>query len=213
MKHLSELSPAEALLVLNGNTVSMKELLKYTFLDLVLKRVLKVVEVEKPISSREGTRSYKYIKLGRNFKTYYPLQHELIFLAPFSKGENEILIRHFIKIGYNNIRNEIQYKNMLYDYPNLRKYFKRNFFQRLFGGSESTNARLELAKQIKAEIKELEQSLPGLLQNDRLRAAEIMERIKGNVFLLQDTETSLHKQVEKELEYELRHHNESRAGY
>lgn len=208
MKHLSQLSPAECLLVLNGNDVPMKELLKYTFLDLVLKKVLQVVEVEKPISIREGSRSYKYIRLGRNYKTYYPKDHEYVFLAPFNKEEKvEILIRHFIKIGYDSIGNEIHYKNIIYSYPSLKRYFKRNIFQKLFGGSRSTSARLETARQIKAEIKELEQKLPFLLLNDKLKAAEIMERIKGNVFLLKNTETSLHEQVEKELAYELRNNN------
>jgi hypothetical protein len=205
MKHLSQLSPAECLLVLNGNNIPMKELLKYTFLDLVLKKVLQVVEVEKPISLREGTRSYKYIKLGRNFKSYYPLDHEQVFLVPFTKdSKNAILIRHFIKTGYDNIKNEAHYKSILYNYPNIKKYFRRNFFQRLFGGSQGTFARLETARQIQTEIKELEQKLPYLLINDRIMAAEIMEKIKGNVFLLKDTETSLHQQVEKELAYELR---------
>jgi hypothetical protein len=208
MKHLSQLSPAECLLVLNGNSVPMKELLKYTFLDLVLKKVLQVVEVEKPISSRDGSRNYKYIKPGRNFKTYYPLDHEQVFLIPFEKdGQAAILIRHFIKTGYNNIKTEAQYKGVLYNYPNLKKYFKRNFFQRLFGGSQSTTARLETARQINVEIKELELKLPYLLVNDRMQAADIMEKIKGNVFLLKDTETSLHQQVERELAYELRHGN------
>ena len=213
MKYLSQLSPAETLLVINGNDISLKELLKYTFLDLVLKKVLQVVEVEKPISSREGTRSYKYIKLGKNFKTYYPKEHEQVFLLPFAKSDNkEILIRHFIKIGYGNIRNEGAYKNILYRYPGLKPYFKRNLFQRLFGGSQSTSVRLEMSQKLRAEIKDLEINLPLFLISDRLKAAEIMERIKGNVFLLKDTETSLHSQIEKELAYEMRQSSES-TGY
>lgn len=208
MKHLSQLSPAECLLILNGSRVSMKELLKYTFLDLVLRRVLQVVEVEKPISLREGSRTYKYIKLGINFKTYYPRDHEQVFLMPFQKSDqNAILIRHFIKLGYNNIHSETHYKSILYSYPNLKRYFSRTIFQRLFGGSKSTAIRLETARQIQLEIKELEQKLPFLLLNNNIEAAEIMERIKGNVFLLKDTETSLHEHVERELSYELKNSN------
>lgn len=208
MKYLADLSPAECLLVLNGDDISLKELLKYTFLDLVLKKVLQVVEVDKAINKREGLRTYKYIKLGKNFNTYYPMAHEHVFLQPFaSEKKAQILLRHFIKMGYSNIRNEAHYKNTLYNYPAIKKYFTRTLFQKLFGGSASTSARLESARAIKAEIAELEKKLPNLLNNDRMQAALIMERIKGNVFLLKDTETSLHSQIERELAYELRNSN------
>jgi len=205
MKYLSQLSPAECLLVLNGSDISIKELLKYTFLDLVLKRVLKVVEVEKPISSREGTRIYKYIKRGKAFNSYYPMEHEQAFLATFKKErDSEILMRHFVRIFFRMTGTESHYKSTLYKYPGIRSYFPQNWLQRVTGVSAGTPERLETAKKINAEIKELEQSLPNLLKNDRFKAAEILEKIKGNVFLLKNTETSLHEQVEKELTYELR---------
>lgn len=205
MKYLSELSPAECLLMLKGNTVPVKDLLKYTFLDLVLKRVLQVVEVEKPISNREGTRVYKYIKRGKAFNTYYPLKHEQAFLSTFAKErDSEILMRHFVKIFYRKTGSEFHLKSILYKYPAIKKYFRRNVFQRILGRPANTPARLEAASNIRREITELENSLPLLLQADRLKAAMILEKIKGNVFLLKDTETSLHDHVEKELSYELR---------
>ena len=41
MEILSKLSPAETLLIKDGNRTSFKDLLKYTLADLILKKVLK----------------------------------------------------------------------------------------------------------------------------------------------------------------------------
>ena len=47
MKYLSQLTPAETLIILKDKDTRLKEVLKVTLMDLLLKQVLKIEEVYK----------------------------------------------------------------------------------------------------------------------------------------------------------------------
>ncbi|MHB1278691.1 MAG: hypothetical protein ACYC1Q_09845, partial [Bacteroidia bacterium] len=76
MKHLSKFLPAETLLLLEDKNASIKELLKITFMDLLLKQVLELTTISKQASRREAVRYYKYVNRGKNFGKYTALKHE-----------------------------------------------------------------------------------------------------------------------------------------
>lgn len=204
MKHLSKFSPAETLLVLQDKNTSIKELLKVTFMDLLLKQVVRTVEVQRQASSRDTVRIYKYVEIGKNFFTYRPLPHENIFLAPFQKGESsQILFRHIVKMGYQNAKSECHFHNIVRQSPNLRGCFRRNLFQSIFGGFKVTLSGLELRNKVQIEIAQLEVQLPHLIINNHQEALNILKVIKGNIFLLTNIEFDLIKQLDKEFLVEM----------
>jgi len=200
VKQLSKLSPAETLLVLQDKNASIKELLKITFMDLLLKQVVRTFEVQRQANSRDAVRIYKYIEIGKNFWTYQPLPHENIFLAPFQKSDSvQILFRHMVKMGYQNAKSESKLHNVLRQSPNLDRCFSRNIIQSLFGGFNITTDGQQLRNKVEAEISQLEKQLPPLILNDHQKALDILKVIKGNVFLLTNIEFDLLKQIDKEL--------------
>lgn len=200
MNQLSKLSPAETLLVLQGENASIKELLKVTFMDLLLKQVVRTVEVQKQPSSRDPVRIYNYVEAGKNFLTYQPLPHENIFLAPFQKSDDvQILFRHIVKIGYQNAKSERKLHAILRQSPNVNRCFSQNIFQSIFGEFSLTTIGQELKIKVEAEIAQLEEELPRLIVDDHQKALDILKVIKGNIFLLTNIEFDLLKQIDKEL--------------
>jgi len=200
VKQLSILSPAETLLVLQDKKASLKELLKVTFMDLLLKQVFRTLEVQRQANSREAVRFYTYIETGKNFLTYKPLPHENVFLTPFQKSSDvQVLFRHMVKIGYQNAKSENELHNIIRLNPNIDKCFNRNLVQTIFGGFNITADGLELRNKIKEEISQLEILLPPLVLNDHQKTLDILKDIKGNVFLLTNIEFDLLKQIDKEL--------------
>jgi uncharacterized membrane protein YgcG len=215
VKQLSKLSPAETLIVLQDKNASIRELLKVTFMDLLLKQVLKTYEVQRQESSRDKDGFYKYVEIGKNFWTYQPLPHENIFLAPFQKSNSlQILFRNMVKTGYQNARSKSKLHSALTQSPNLDRCFSRTVLQSLFGGFSLTADGQELRNTVKAEILELEEQLPPLILKEPQEALDVMNAIKGNVFLLTNIEFDLFKQIDKELlsEFNKRDDNNNDGG-
>jgi len=70
-------TPAEVLMILTPNTFNGRDMMKYTFLDLIMKGVLKYEKVE-----TAGKTSHN-ISGEPLLHSYQPKEHEAVFLAPF----------------------------------------------------------------------------------------------------------------------------------
>jgi len=47
MKILSQITPAETMLIKDCTSVQLKDLMKFTFMDLLLKKVIEIKEIDK----------------------------------------------------------------------------------------------------------------------------------------------------------------------
>lgn len=213
MKNLSKLSPAESVLVLQDKNSTIKELLKVTFMDLLLKQVVRTFDVQRQTSRSDNVRTYKYVEAGKNFNTYKPLPHENAFLAPFQKSNSvQILFRHIVKMSYQNSKSEGEYRNIILSSPNLLTSFSKNVLQSLFGGFSVTSDGLELRKKLQGEIEALEKTLPDYISSNQQKALDILKEIKGNIFLLSNIQFDLLNQIDRELISEMNRYNGDDGG-
>jgi len=196
MKTISQLTPAENYLLTNQSLASLKELLKYTFIDLLLKKVLKF---NKP--SKYKTLSAINICIGPKFSTYFPKKHELAFLEIFNKSRDlNIMFSKLIKVSYQYAHSkQIFVFDHLFDSSNISKSLLTSTFHRLFFNIQLTKDGLQLEAKIRQELKELEKSFPKLIRNNPREGKAILNKIKGNVFLLKNVDFELLKEIEPSL--------------
>lgn len=201
MRNLSKYLPAETLLVLEGKDADIKELLKITFMDLLLKQVVEIITVPKQSSSSRATvRNYKYVVKGKNFYKYNPKQHELVYLSPYLKSNSiRILFQHLVRMGFQNASSESKYRRSVTHSPNITNHFSRSIMQSIFGGFSKTNEGNELALKINAEIAQLERELPHVINSDKEKALQILNTIGGNIFLLKNIDFTLLQQIDSEI--------------
>ena len=201
MKQLSKFLPAETLLVLEDKNVDLKELLKITFMDLLLKQVIEITTITKQSSSsRDKVRYYKYVVRGKNFLKYRPIEHEIVYLSPYQKSSSiKVLFQHLIRMGFQNAKSEAKYFSAIRQSPNINYYFTKNIFQAIFGGFSITKEGIELRNKIKIEIAQLEKELPPIITSDKEKALQILNTIGGNIFLLKNIDFSLLKQIDSEI--------------
>ncbi len=212
MKYLSELTPAEVY-ILTNNKVSHQELLKVTLADLLLKQVLKMFEVQRQPHNRQEIRIYKYVGIGQNFKKHLSKGHEKFFLSSFEKdNEIEILFRNLIKIGYQNSRTVLDFKNSIIKSPTLKKCFKQNVFQKLYYGYSFTEYGTELKRKIEKEIQNINIEISDLKNIENQKAIELIKVIGGNIFLLGIFDYELLHQIDKDLSIEINRLNSSENG-
>lgn len=208
MKHLSRLTPAETLIILTGDKTPLSELLKYTFMDLLLKQVLAIREVQRQASSRDPIRVHKYVVTGSNYGNYQAKPHEPVLLSIFQTNpESSVLFRNLVKIAYQNAKNERRYYPQLTTSPNLKDALSTSLFQRIAGKFSYTQKGLVIKKEIQNEFSEIEKSYSKQLTTDRIQALELLKSIGGNIFLFKALEFEISKEFEKEIFEEMAKRN------
>jgi hypothetical protein len=202
---LSKLTPAETLMVWKGNEATLKDMLKYTLMDLLLKQILTIEDVERQPSKRDPVRVYKYIGIGKNFNNYKHLPHEVVFLSAYQKNSRiRILFRNCVKMGYENASSEHAFCKILVSSPELNDALTKSLIRKLFGGGFTyTSTGIQLKMQVEKQIQELEKTLPAQINNDKQKALATLKQIGGNIFLLKGLEFALLKEIDEELLKEL----------
>jgi len=185
MKHLSTLTPAETLMVLQDKRPSLSELIDITFKDLLLKKIIRVYEAKKQ-GHRAGTfYIYKFVKKGEKFFLFSPMEHELIFKKVFETDHGDtFMLKQFSGELHKKAESKEKYYSSIIQSPNISMCFKKGAMQKIFGGHTDTDQKKTMRTEIEQEISELEKRLPTLIVNDQAQVREIIERIKGNIYLL-----------------------------
>ncbi|MCF8277879.1 MAG: hypothetical protein K9J17_14185 [Flavobacteriales bacterium] len=201
MEILSKLTPAETHLVMATTDAELKNMMKYTFMDLLLKQVIQTKRITKQAHRNDRARVYTYVVAGKNFLSYKPLRHEEIFLSPFYTSQSlELLFRHLVTMGFQNAdgTNNYVHKRLIKS-PNLKGIFEIGFFIQLFGTIKLTPQGNALQREIKRALDRLETELPQVIHSDKAKALEILLAIGGNIFLLKNLDFALLNQIDSEL--------------
>jgi hypothetical protein len=201
---LSTLSPGETLVVLQGRTTIVKDVLKYTMMDLLLKGVLALEDVQRQSHPRDRARQYRYVSTGKNFKDYSPLNHELVFLTGFRKSNSmRFLFKSFVQAADQNAGSHRLYLTRITSSTALLPAFSKSLIDRLTGDFKYSQHGVDLKKSIEEEKEHLERTLPDLMIKDKPKALEILRLIGGNIFLLSGLEFELLKEIDELLMREL----------
>lgn len=193
MKILSQLSPAETLMVTNPVHVSLKELMKVTIMDLLLKQALEIRKEERVSRSvSKIVRVYTYIYPGKNFKSYKPKPHEKIFLSPFNSNPNiKVILRQLIKMSYEKATTQNFYKGKILKNKSLKKFHFTLLPVYLFGQYDLNTKGKEIQKEVREYLQLIDDTIVELIKIDRKRAIEMLLKIGGNLFLLENLEYDL----------------------
>lgn len=202
--YLSQLSPAETLF-LTDEKAPLKELLKITLLDLILKKVLKTIEVTRTPSLVEGTLVYTYITAGPNFKTHSFKKHEEFFTSTFVGDEEyEVLFRNMVKIGYQKARKRSLFVNQLFQTSMLERCYSQNLFQEIFNLYSITSYGKDIKRKVEKEINALDQQFSTPTEIDHPKAIELIGVIGANLFLLKNIDYDLLNQIDSDLTTEMK---------
>jgi len=197
MTHLSKFTPAELFFLLrHPKRRYLKELLKVTFLDLLLKQILIITEVEKEL--KRTIQVYRYVEDGAKFYGYRSLDHETVFLDTFRKNSDiRIIFKSMVKIGYQNAKSLYHYKAVILEQLKYNGYVKQNMVQQIFGLYSLTDQGSDIQSKVRTEISQLEKQLPDLIRATDEKAMEILKAINGNIYLIDTIGVDLLEHINK----------------
>ena len=201
MQLLSKLSPAETMLLIESSSSSLKDLMKFTFMDLLLKKVIEIKEEKRRPNPRDKyVRKYTYIIKGKNLPKYSPKAHELIFIKSFIKSPSiKILFKHFIKMGYEEAKGVNSFKKSIISSNIMNQYAKQSFFQRIFGGFTLSNDGQKVKSEVLAYLKPIDDNIGNIINRDKVKALDILVTLGGNIFLLNNLDFKLLKKIDSQL--------------
>ena len=203
MNQLTKLTPAETLLIRSGPAAPLKDLLKYTLMDLMYKQVLELEEMKLQTDLQNSSKSYRYIRIGKRFHDYTGLAHEHVFLSPFHQNVIlKLLFENAVRIGYENAGTQTSYVSRILRSYTLQDIVKRNWLQRLLGGFSYTSDGIAAKTAIDYEFELLEKHVAVYKESKDQRILDNLKSIGGNIFLLASFDTTLAKEIEKELQQE-----------
>ena len=201
MKLLSTLSPAETMLLMRP-TCSLKDIMRITFLDLLLKGAIDIKVDTKNIQYTKSstiTKAFNFVIKGAKLNSYNTKEHEQIFLSPYHKSPSiEILFKHFVVMSYENARGKKAFKKKVMN-TNLSPYVSINFFQKIFGGFSLTEKGKKSRNDILKHLKYIDENIQHLLEVDKNKALDLLFELGGNVLLLKNYNVSLLKDINKQL--------------
>ena len=180
MEFLEKFTPAENYLILENSNATLKELLKLTMLDLLLKKVITMEIVVVKSDERSPERILTYVQSGVYFESYQAKSHEEIFLLPFQADpENKILLKHLVKMSYNEAESM---RNFVYHLI-LNHSETSNLFET---GKMFRNIRLnDAGRRAKIQIGKDLNELKSAVIND----TAVLTKVNGNLFLINNLES------------------------
>jgi hypothetical protein len=196
MKTLSDFTPAQTLLLTRGKRVPIKDLLKVTMMDLLLKKVLKTVEVENGFRDDSNFLN-TYVVIGEKFSSNKSLPHEEIFLSPFYTDEHtQFLFNNIVKVAYQKAGSEKQYNKLIRESAALHGCFTSGLGA-IFSPFELSSSGRQIATELKRQLKTLSDHLPNLMETDQRKALEVLKHVQGNVFLVKGIDFKRMVEIEK----------------
>ncbi|GAB4338372.1 MAG: hypothetical protein OHK0038_17100 [Flammeovirgaceae bacterium] len=183
MEILQKLTPAETYLLLEDKNAKIKTAVALTFMDLLLKEVLTVIQRES-ISEKVGELPSKqyYVVTGRNYEGYKPLFHEKSFIVFFEKDTKlEVPLSILARKTYLNAPFDIH--NFINNVCkiHLAHLYPKGFFQETFRKKEFEDKRKAFVRQIKSFLDDLDKKMN---QNPK-DILPTIQKIHGNVLLIE----------------------------
>jgi|GEM_PF-846446 len=198
MNILATLTPAETSFILDGQNARVRELMKVTLMDLLLKKVLKVTSVASQAPKDNTEKTPLYFGRGDAFFTYSAKPHEEIYLSHFRKpNTSPVLYKHLLKLTLPHVNQKWKYQNLVLRSVTLHQCFSQSMMQLLFGGYRRTRQGDALHRNVCSEMNLVQQQLPDLLHSNPAQAMEIIRVIGGNVFLVPGFEVDLMRRIEQ----------------
>lgn len=201
--NLQQFTPAENLLIIKGEKPDFGQQMKFTLADLIFKEVLQIITIEKQTHPKDPVTSSAYVVHGKNFYTYHPQPHELVFLQPYIKSKTvKILFRHLVKMGFENAKSPNSFGKTI-ENGRIKKYFNNGYFSRAFWGRTLNDEGKNLKHTLDGEIEKIKRDL----FISPASALQIAALIFGNIYLA-DAAVSLPGQMVPDLEKQIAYNND-----
>jgi len=188
------LSPAEISLLIQERHAVQKELVKITFFDLLIR---KVIALESPPEDAEAL----LVAAGEKWGIGPHKEHEQVLLQPLDALEGSpISVHDFFKAGIKQVRRKGNYLfHFVGKNPEVAQYLRNSFWDQLFWRIRFNEAGQVRSEQLKAQIEALDAQFTKAYQKRSQEMYAMVSQLGGYLLLLPSFEPGMLQHIDRKL--------------
>ena len=180
-------STAEASLLLSPSKSDGKEMLMYTFMELLLNGVFTVAfEMHRP-HAKERESIHTFLYRGENFYVFRPRAHQEIFIDAFPDEVQKIQFRPFARNVFTSVETFNEYKKLyIYQAMLYEGYFLKNDLMARFNVYFLSQKGKELQSVYKKRLAEVNANFLSWIKADLDKAVLSVVELGASIMLMKD---------------------------
>ncbi|WP_298424220.1 hypothetical protein [uncultured Kordia sp.] len=195
INYLSVLKPAATAILLAPTKTELKDVIRYTLLDLTLQKVLFLEQKFIKYNPNDAyAREVIIVETSKNFTNYYSSEYEKCFLSIINEENYFRLYLYLRKIYYDAPLDSVM-KRAIIKESNIENLFLDNIFLRTFNTFRLNANGKKVRNELKQYIATIDKNIATIIQESPEQALQLLSFLKGNVFLLKNLTNELLEQI------------------
>ena len=192
---LENIKPSATKLLLDGAGIDVLDVIKFTFFDLIIKQVLSVKKELRRSHPRDpNLREYSIVETGVKFSGYEADPFESYFVRIIDENSFYHLLGYLKKV-YNDLPSNYSCYRYVIKGSKVQQKFHHNLITMIFRWTFLNRRGKRFRKVVRAYLKEIDDTILELLDNEPEKALQLIRSLKGNIFLLKTIKFELFEKL------------------
>ena len=186
INYLSVLKPAATAILLAPSKMELKDIIRYTLMDLALKKVLLIKNKNirlHPNDPHKRTRTV--VETAKNFNTYYKSEFEECFLTIIDE-ESYFELRFYLHRVYHDTPRDSAVKRAIIKEHKIKNLFSGSFFYSVFNIFRLNASGKKVQRELTNYLAAIDENIVEIIEKSPEKALKIVSFLKGNIFLLKN---------------------------
>jgi len=195
INYLSVLNPAATLVLLSPTKTSLKDIIRFTLLDLTLKKALSVQHKNIKAHPNDAyARMRTVVETGKNFSSYRKHGYENYFLNIIDEESYFQLRPYLIKV-YDKTPLDNKMKKRILRQHKILNLFSISFAFDSFGLFRLNTNGKKVRNEIQRYLTTIDQNIHTIIQESPEQVLQLVSFLKGNIFLLKNINSEILKHI------------------
>ncbi|MFK7750372.1 MAG: hypothetical protein AB8B65_18415 [Kordia sp.] len=195
ISYLAVLKPAATAILLSPTKTQLKDIMRYTLMDLTLKKVLSVAHKNIKLNPNDAYASERtIIETDTNFKTYRKSRYEKYFLSILTETSYFQLHAYLLRI-YHGTPLDTKMKKSILKEQKIGNLFSLSFTLDSFSIFRLNKNGKKVRNEIQRYFVAIEDNLEQIIEDSPQKALYLVSFLKGNFFLLKNIPVEVLKKL------------------
>lgn len=195
INYLTVLKPAATAILLEPTKTELKDIIRYTLLDLTLQKVLFLKQKFLKHNPNDAyAREIITVETSENFINYHSSTYEKYFLSIINE-ENYFRLYLYLREIYYEAPFDAAMKRSIIKESSLESLFSNNIFLKTFNTFRLNTNGKAINNQLKQYLTTIDENITKIIQESPEQALHLVSLLKGNIFLLKNLTSEVLEQI------------------
>ncbi|QHI37343.1 hypothetical protein IMCC3317_27220 [Kordia antarctica] len=186
INYLSVLKPAATAILLAPSKIELKDIIRYTLMDLALKKVLVIKKKHIQLHPSDPyKRTRTTVETAKNFNAYYKSEFEKYFLTIIDNA-SYFHLRSYLHRVYTDMPRDHVVKRQVIKEHKIQNLFSNSFIYSIFNVFRLNTSGRKVQNEIQRYLSAIDENIVQIIEESPEQALKLVSFLKGNIFLLKN---------------------------